>query len=230
MLFGGVEGMKLDKIIIKIGHLPAISNDNGTILYNFIVEHKISNVLEIGFFHGKSTIFMAAALDELGRGNILAIDLESAKGCRPSILDLSDAADLSRYVTPVFSKIGSQWEMRQLIRDNTADSICLPIFDFCFIDAFHSWDRAGMDFFLADKLLKPGGWILFDDLTWSFERSPSWRERPETGAMPDDFRRATQVGDVFELLVRQHSSYENFSVAGNWGWAQKKMSMEIPDS
>ena len=81
---------------------------------------------------------------------------------------------------------------------------------------------AGIDFFLADKLLKPGSWLLFDDLQWSFENCPYWGELPATKAMTPDYRSALQVGDVFRYLVKQHPGYENCRVENNWGWARKK--------
>lgn len=214
--------MKYEDILPWIGRLRAIDNESGKILYDFVLEAKPERILEIGFFHGKSTHFMAAALDELGRGQITSIDLEEVRSCTPSILDLGKSSGLGKYINPIFSPVGSQWELRSLIRDNTSEGRCTPIYDLCFIDAYHSWEKAGMDFFLSDKLLKPGGWMLFDDLAWSFSSSPSWRMRPETQAMPQEFRDAPQVGEVFELLAKQHPDYENFSISNNWGWAQKK--------
>jgi predicted O-methyltransferase YrrM len=216
--------MKFEVILEKIGHLPATENANGKLIFDFIIEKKIENILEIGFFHGKSTNFMAAALDELGRGKVVTIDLTSAKQYNPNIDQLSTSTGLAGYIQPIYSPMGSQWEMRGMVKAASADGRCEPQFDLCFIDAFHSWERAGMDFFLAEKLLKPGAWVVLDDLTWSFGASPTWRNLPETLNMPLDYRSAHQVGDVFELLVKQHPSFENFSIVNNWGFAQKKPS------
>lgn len=166
---------------------------------------------------------MAAALDEGKAGKIVTIDLTDAVSYKPNILELSKETGLSEYIEPVFSPIGSQWEMRNLIKSATIDGVCQPSFDLCFIDAYHSWETAGMDFFLAEKLIRPGGWIIMDDLSWSFDSSPTWRNLPETQKMPLEFRTATQVGDVFDFLVRQHPSFHNFEVINNWGIAQKKV-------
>ena len=48
-----------------------------------------------------------------------------------------------------------------------------PEFDFVFLDAGHTWDVTGFAFFLVDRLLRPGGWLLFDDLNWSVTKSRS---------------------------------------------------------
>jgi Methyltransferase domain len=36
--------------------------------------------------------------------------------------------------------------------------------DFAFVDGMHTFDYAFTDFFFLDKMLKPGGVIIFDDL------------------------------------------------------------------
>jgi len=207
----------------KIGRLPATATDQCHRLYEFVLANPVSHVLELGFYHGKSSAYMAAALAAKGRGLITTIDLQSARAYRPSILDVAAMTALAPYIKPIFSKVGSAWEMRKMIVERTeVGSHCDPAFDFCFIDAFHSWESAGIDFFLADKLLKPGGWLLFDDIQWSFEASPSWSTLSSTKAMAPDYRSAQQVGDVFRYLVMQHPGYENCRIEDNWGWAQKK--------
>ncbi len=215
--------MKFDHILSEIGQLPVISNDDGKRLYDFILNSNTRSILEIGMFHGKSTLFMASALDEIGEGLIDAIDLVSAQFIKPNIVELAEHLGLQSYINPIFSNLGSQWELRKIISMSTLDGKCHPKYDLCFVDGYHSWERAGLDFFLCDKLLKPGGWIIFDDLCWSFANSPSWKDLPETKSMPDDYRSAHQVGEVFELLVRQHPSYEEIKIVGNWGWARKSL-------
>jgi len=37
---------------------------------------------------------------------------------------------------------------------------------FAFIDGFHTFDYALVDFFLVDRLLEPGGLVAFDDADW----------------------------------------------------------------
>ena len=63
-----------------------------------------------------------------------------------------------------------------------------PIFDFCYIDGTHDWYNDGFAFLLVDKLLKPGGMIIFDDYNWSFGSSPSMQESPKVLAMSDEER------------------------------------------
>jgi hypothetical protein len=62
--------------------------------------------------------------------------------------------------------------------------------------------------------------LLLDDLEWSNDASPS-------GAKPPFPMSASEFSEphmraVFDLLVRQHPSFNEFRVQdGNWGWAKK---------
>ncbi len=51
----------------------------GKKLYDFILASDVVNILELGFAHGNSTCYMAAALEERSEGHILTMDLASAR-------------------------------------------------------------------------------------------------------------------------------------------------------
>lgn len=50
-------------------------NDIGQTLYDLVMEHKPKKIVEFGVLHGYSTVAMAQALKELGRGVIDAYDM-----------------------------------------------------------------------------------------------------------------------------------------------------------
>jgi len=85
-------------------------------------------------------------------------------------------------------------------------------FDFCYVDGAHSWFVDGFAFFLVDRLLMPGGRIIFDDLNWTYVRSPSLKNTEMVINMPQDERETPQVLKVYELLVKTHSSYSDFMI------------------
>jgi predicted O-methyltransferase YrrM len=58
--------MKFNNVHQIVKDYPYIVSRNAEKLYNFIIENKLSNILELGFAHGKSSCYIAAALDELG--------------------------------------------------------------------------------------------------------------------------------------------------------------------
>jgi predicted O-methyltransferase YrrM len=94
-------------------------------------------------------------------------------------------------------------------------------FDFCYLDAGHSWDTTGFAFFLVARLLKPGGWIIFDDLNWSYARSPKLKDSAAVAAMAEDERTTPQVRRVFELLVKTDPDFTLTFELNGWGYAQK---------
>ena len=48
-----------------------------------------------------------------------------------------------------------------------------PIYDYIYVDGSHAWEIDGLAFFLLDRLLKPGGYMDFDDYGWSMAASPA---------------------------------------------------------
>jgi predicted O-methyltransferase YrrM len=165
---------------------------------------------------------MAAALDEHHVGKITTIDREAAKDNDPNMFQLLQRTGLAPYVEPVFARTTYNWELLKLLEKQTSGTACQPLFDFCFIDGAHTWETDGLAFFLAEKLLKPGGWMLFDDLDWSFSTSQTLRNTPMVLQMPEDERTARQVERVFSLLVRQHPNFDEVRVGDAWGWAHKR--------
>ena len=216
--------MKLDRLLQVLGdlHYPALTSpEDGEKLNRFVRESPVKNILELGFAHGTSTCYMAAGLDERGEGHITTIDRESAREREPNILTVLEHTGLAPYVEPVFAATSYNWELMKLIQRQTKGTTTVPCFDFCFIDGAHSWETDGLAFFLVDKLLNPGGWILFDDLHWSYGNSEALRGTDKVEAMPADERDTPQVMKVLALLAMQHPAYTKVHVQGNWAWVGK---------
>jgi len=214
--------MEFEKINEFLEGIKWMDSKQGKKIYNFIIEKKIKNILELGFYKGKSTCYMAAALDELGSGSILTVDLSYVKELEPNIFDLLQKAKLNEFVEPIFSEEGYLWELKKLIEKQTNDGNCEPLFDFCYIDGAHDWNNTGFAFFLVNKLLRPGGYILFDDINYTIENSPGLSDF-QKNKVSEEQRTEAQVGKVFSLLVKQHPNFENFKQEDKWGWAQKKL-------
>jgi predicted O-methyltransferase YrrM len=187
-------------------------------LRDFIRTHDLSELLELGFFHGKSTAFMAAILEELGRGHITTMDLKGARRRKPPIAHVLADLRLTHRVTPVYSHRSFTWELRRLLAESPR-----PQFDFCYIDGAHTWDGTGFSFLLIDLLLKPGGWVIFDDLEWSIATSRAAMKNTERyAAYSEEEKQATQVREVWRILVPARS-YRNMHEEKRfrWGIAQK---------
>ena len=216
--------MRFDDVQKIVGNVPIMPPWQGKILYDFILTSGRKHILELGFAHGTSTCYMAAALDEAGEGTIVTIDNLTARECKPDITSLLEQTQLGSFVTSIFTETSYTWELKRFIEKQTLNNHVIPLFDFCFIDGAHAWETDGLAFFLVEKLLMPGGWVLFDDLDWTFAGSVGLGDTDFVKAMPLDFKTTPHIERVFSLLAVTHPCLENFRREGSWGWAQKKSS------
>lgn len=184
-------------------------------VYDHVIRTEARRVLELGAFHGVSTCYLAAAVDELGSGRVVTMDRVESERLDPNVFQLLEQTGLRDRVDVILAQRSFTWELKRLLEQETR-----PQFDFVFLDAGHVWDVTGFAFFLVDLMLVPGGWLLFDDLNWSYAASPSLRDKESTLAIPEEEREARQVRAVFDVLVARHGGYRTH-VDGNWGWAQK---------
>ena len=130
-----------------------MAEDEGWELYNFICKEKPSSILELGHAHGASTIYMAAALDEIGSGVIETVDLSAAQDRDPNLEKLTLDSGLNEFINIFREKNSYTWFLKKKIENCTSGHICEPIYDFCFIDGPKNWTIDGLAFFLVSKLL-----------------------------------------------------------------------------
>ncbi len=205
--------MNLEEVKQVVGNLPYMKPKQAKVLTEFIHQNDISSILELGFYHGVSTCYMAAALEQVPKGSILTIDLHSAKKRQPNIEELLEKCGYLDMVDYYYEPASYNWRLMKLIEENERT------FDLCYLDGGHDWYNTGLAFFLVDKLLQPGGWIIFDDLDWTMEHiDTKWALRK-----PLEERITPQVRKVWELLVKPHPNYTKFREQGGWGYAQKKL-------
>ena len=208
-----------ERVTSTFADLPYMRERQAKIMRKLIVEHDAREVLEIGFFHGKSSAYFAAILEDLGRGHLTTIDRESARMREPSIQEVLASLGLSHRVTPLFAHRSYTWELSKMIQATPR-----PQFDFCYFDGGHTWDGTGYGLVLVDMLLRPGGWIVFDDIPWTVEAA--MKERSNVPKLWKTFgpneRAAPAVKLVFDLLV-PHLGYTNRRTinGGQWGIARK---------
>lgn len=213
---------RFDEVTSRFGDVRFMREDRAAFLRDFIVDHDLRDLLEIGFYQGKSSSYIGAILEDRGGpGHLLTIDRVGSRATRPAIEELLGALGLSHRVTPVRAQRSYTWELARMIRDGKRD-----LFDFCYFDGGHTWDATGFGFVLVDMLLRPGGWIIFDDLEWTIDKMLARREGQ--GATYDkysaDERQAKNVRIVFETLV-PHLGYQERSEEARfqWGIARKPL-------
>jgi predicted O-methyltransferase YrrM len=191
---------------------------------DFLAENRLSDCLELGFFHGVSSAYIADSLRTRGSGHLTTIDLDDARKKEPNIDKILADLDLTDWVTVYYEPRSFTWRLMKFIEESSQ-----PRFDFCYLDGGHTWDASGFAFFLVERLLRPGGWLLFDDLNWSVapeaealqrkgKSLPGWMAR-----MTEEERRTKQVRNIWELLVKRHDGFDEFFEEGQWGFARKKV-------
>jgi predicted O-methyltransferase YrrM len=220
--------MDFETVKKHIDGIPYIMPEMARDLYRFILKEKPQNCLELGFAHGASSCYMAAALDEIGCGRLSCVDLLPAREWQePTIETLLEKTGLSPHVDVYREKTSYTWFLKKQIEAHTHNNRCEPFYDFCFIDGAKNWTIDGATFFLVDKLLKPGGWIVFDDLQWIYMSKIKEGKKKSDGVfmldMGEDELNQPHVELIFQLLVMQHPDYSHFKVKDYWwAWAQKR--------
>jgi predicted O-methyltransferase YrrM len=216
--------MKFDAVREVLGDTPYLGVDEGWELYHHVLNEKPEAILELGHAHGVSTLYLAAALDELGRGSIDSVDLLSAADRQPNLEMFLLKAGLEKYVTIHREKNSYNWFLKKKIEAQSENSVCAPCYDFCFIDGPKNWTIDGFAFFLADKLLHDKAWILFDDMNWTHGKHKG-REATDgitIRSLSAEEIENPQIEAVYRLLVLQNPAYSNFKVQDDWwAWAQK---------
>jgi predicted O-methyltransferase YrrM len=61
--------MDFHKVFGHLDGIPVMNYEQAKCITRFILDNKCCSILELGFKHGVSTCYMAAALDELKCGN-----------------------------------------------------------------------------------------------------------------------------------------------------------------
>jgi predicted O-methyltransferase YrrM len=219
--------MKLKHVQQHIAGIPFILPELARDIYDFILEQQPRHCLELGFGHGASSCIIAAALEEAGHGHLTAVDLEPAREWqRPGIEDLLERTGLTPWVNVVREPTSYTWFLKRMIAERSENGTCRPLYDFCFLDGAKNWTIDSAAFFLMDKLLRAEGWLLFDDLQWTYASKKAEGKQVSDGialrAMGPDELEEPHIELIFQLLVMQHPDYANFHIKDNWwAWAQK---------
>lgn len=209
---------RLDDVARVVGDIPYMSLEQAGLMDSLISENGYARILELGFHHGVSTCYLAAAVDRFEHGNVVTVDLASAQRLSPNVEELLARLGLQERVTVHYEPTSYLWRLMRLLEPPAAT------FDLCYIDGAHDWFTDGFAFLLVDRLLAPGGAIVFDDLDWTFSTSPALASSPRVHAMPEDERTTPQIRKVWELLVKTHPDYGQFEERDGWAIARKSAS------
>jgi predicted O-methyltransferase YrrM len=221
--------MEFAEVAARVDGIPFMSPELGRRVYDHIRRTRPERTLELGSAHGVSAAYVAAAMEANGFGEVTTVDHAGAV-FDPSPAELLARIGLAHRVTVVHAHSSYNWFLKQEIEAaSDAAGNCTPRYDFCYLDGSKNFNVDGLAVFLVEKLLRPGGWLLMDDLEWTYERNP-WitpeGEARPLGPMSESERTEPHLLAVFELIVKQHPSFTHFVREDAWfGWAQKQPGM-----
>lgn len=193
----------------------------GEELYDFVRRERPDRCLELGFAHGVGSLYVGAALEANGSGRLTSVDLPSALERSPKAQDLIAQAGLGHRIESVIEEAGYNWFLHGMLRRQRRDGAIEPLYDFVFLDGAHTWEIDGLALDLSKRLLRPGGWILLDDLAWTFDES--YEED-----MTAEQRKVAHVQEIWDLLVTTDTAYDELSTDGAWGWARRSAEPVAP--
>jgi len=219
-------------LVERIGDVPWMTPTQGRRIWDHFLGARPLMALDIGTCYGTSAAYMAGAMRAIGEGRVVTVDSaqfddrsEAKQWCevlweRCGVRDLIETIRIphSSYVW---------WLMEQVAGRSDKRGNCEPVYDFVYLDGAKSLtvDTAAVIF--VEQLLRPGGWLLVDDLDWRHEDHPALIP---TVQYPDDVSYRFSSAEiamphlraVFDMVVKRHPSFGNFvEQDGAWGWAQK---------
>jgi len=217
--------MRFEDVAARVAGIPFMSPELGRRVYDHIRVSGARDVLELGTAHGVSAAYMAAALEANGHGELTTVDHGGA-AYDPAPEAVLKRAGVAHRVRIVREHSSYNWFLKQQVEEaSDAAGNATPRFDFCYLDGAKNFNVDGVAVVLIEKLLRPGGWLLMDDLEWTYEDNqwilPSGDGRP-LGPLSESERTEPHLAAVFELIVKQHPSFSRFRREDAWyGWAQK---------
>ncbi len=132
-----------------------IRHEVGEFLYSLYSDANPKNSIEIGFAYGISTLYTCDALSKHERDwHHTVIDPVQSTQWQGVGLSNIQRAGYGDLVTLI--EEGSETALPRLMSGNRT-------FDAAFIDGWHSFDHALVDFFYLNRMLKVGGLIILDD-------------------------------------------------------------------
>jgi hypothetical protein len=189
--------------------------ENATTLHNLIIHNELHTCLVINNGLNLTVAYVAGALNALGKGQVQAI---IPKGARTSSFDLPSMlalAGLTKWATVTHCDGSYNWALKSFLEGGLRESV-----DLCVLEGGRTWSETGFAVCIIEQLLRPRGWLVLDNLDFSFRRS-GMRDKPWVRNKPEDEQVTTQVERVFALLVQGNPNFRNFRRYGALALARK---------
>lgn len=172
----GTEGSEVE--YVRDACSASVSPSYGRLLYKLVRDYRPQRCLELGTCLGISTAFIASALSQNGKGQLVTLEGSSSRSAYAeqvlSALKLSEI----KFITGPFNQT-----LDPLLED-------YQDVDFCYIDGHHDGDATIHYFEKISAVLSEGAIVVIDDITWSEDMNRAWntiREKEEVALTVDTY-------------------------------------------
>ena len=159
----------IEKIALCSDFIPGMTDSNeGKLLFVLAASQCVSgDIVEIGSWQGKSSSFLARAIQISENGKFFAIDnfLGNINSKEAYIVNQIDLSDLESNFKKNMSSLGLQNHVKLISKDVTyaARKLLGHKIRFLFIDGDHSYDGVKRDYSLFKNQLTEDAIVVFDD-------------------------------------------------------------------
>ena len=133
----------------------SISLESAEALYGVVMQARTRVVLEVGMACGVSSLAILTALGDLGEhGRLISIDPHQStqwRRCGVTAVERAGLGERHRLIEEA-----SQLALPRLLAERTTAQVA-------YIDGWHTFDYAFIDFWYADRMLAVGGVVGFND-------------------------------------------------------------------
>jgi len=160
-MYGGEPQRGADGRLYAIDSTTRVSIAEGMTLHSLCVTDRVTATLEVGLAYGFSTVFLLAALDQIGGGTHLAIDpfqMTDWDG-----IGIAHARELTARSATLTSGSFTWIEDRSHRALMDLERVGLT-YGLVFIDGYHRFDDVLVDFTLSARLCGRGGLIVLHDM------------------------------------------------------------------
>jgi predicted O-methyltransferase YrrM len=171
---------------------------------DFVATTDCRTIAEIGIYNGYSSEGLARFLD--GRGELHLFDYDFKVSAVLRKLNAAGFRNVRGHPNSSKTLDSYNWSLMKVLQEHRE-----PLYDYVFLDGAHTWNLDALAFLLVDRLLKVGGFVDFDDHSWSLRKSPYLNPL----AYPQTAQQYTQeqidaehVRLILDLLVRRDPRYE----------------------
>jgi len=164
-------------------------------------------VIEVGVGVGATTLALAEILDN--RGRILIFDFEEKVAELKKDLEDRGFRNVEAFGNTHKTSDSYSWQLARLAQDSIATG---PFVDFAYLDGAHNFLHDAPAAVALKALTKPGGYILLDDIHWTYADSPSINPIVNPALLDrftDEQINAEQVAVVRDLVFAADRDFEH---------------------